>query len=108
DAAIPDAALLESTPDDDVEPRRAPDQVWRRVPARADEDQRSERHDRPHELREPLHEPGGRRSAPGTAVAAGAHQLHGHGSGAGHAVLFRTGRLSPDAPADVEPWRPLR
>ena len=64
--------------------------------------------DRPDELREPLHQSRGRRPAPRAAVAAGADQLHGHGSGAGHAVLLRPGRLPDLATADGEPRRALR
>ena len=72
------------------------------------QDQRPQRHHRPHELRGPLHRPRGRRSPARPALAAGAHQLHGDGPGAGHAVLLRAGRLPRHAEADAEPRAALR
>ena len=50
DAAVSDASLVESARDVHAEPAIASIQVRRRVPARADADQRSQRDDRPHEL----------------------------------------------------------
>ena len=93
DAAVPDAAVVESACDVQLEPRRPLREVRRRVPARPDPHQRSQRHDRPPELRQPVHQPRRRRPAPRPALAARPHQLHGDGSGAGHAVLLRAGRL---------------
>ncbi len=91
-----------------AEPAIASVQVRRRVPARADEDQRSQRDDRPHELRKPLHQPRHGRFPAGPAVAARADELHRDGSRAGHAVLLRSGRLSRDAEADAQPGTALR
>ena len=108
DAAVPDPALVEPARDVQPQSRRPLPQVRRRVPPRADADQRSERDDWPDELREPVHQPRRRRSAARPAVAAGPHQLHRHGSGAGHAVLLRPGRLSRLAEADGERRPALR
>ena len=108
DAAVPDAPLVEPARDVQPQSRRPLPQVRRRVPPRADADQRPERHHRPDELRESLHQPRRRRSAARAAVAAGAHQLHRHGSGAGHAVLLPPGRLPHLAQPDREPRPALR
>ena len=107
-AAVSDTAFVEPARDVQLEPRPALHQVRRRVPARADADQRPERHDRPHELREPVHQPRRRRSPAGPAVAARAHELHGDGPGPGHAVLLHPGRLSRHAEADRQRRPALR
>ena len=107
-AAVPDTPFVEPARDVQPEPRRALHQVRRGVPARADAHQRPERHDRPHELREPLHEPRRRRSAAGPAVTARADELHGDGPGPGHAVLLRPGRLPRHAEADGQRGPALR
>ncbi len=51
DAAIPDAAFVESARDLELDSRAALHQIRRRIPARPDQDQRPERDHRAHELR---------------------------------------------------------
>ena len=97
DAAVPDAAIVEPARELHDEPQRAHAEVRVRVPARPDADQRPQRHHRAHELRGSLHRTRRRRSPGRPPVAAGAHQLHGDGPGAGHAVLFPAGRLARHA-----------
>ena len=108
DAAVPDAPNLESARDVQPEPRVALHQVRRRVPQGVDEDQRPECDDRADELREPLHQSRGRRSAPGAAVPARPDELHGDGPGTEHAVLLRPGRLPHFGEAYGQPGRALR